>query len=49
MKTNQHEHKTNKKDVVRKWIVRAFALLLALLMVGGTFYYLIVFIAELMA
>ena len=45
MKTN-HNHK---KENTRKWIVRIFALLLALLLVSGTFYYLFVFIASLLA
>jgi hypothetical protein len=49
MKTNHHEQKINKKENTRKWIVRIFALLLALLLVSGTFYYLFVFIASLLA
>jgi energy-converting hydrogenase Eha subunit F len=49
MKTNQTEHKINNKERNRKRVVRIFALLLALLLVSGTFYTLIAFIAEWMA
>ena len=49
MKTNQQENKINKKDRLRKRIVRVFALLLALLLVSGSFYTLIALIAEWMA
>ena len=49
MKTHITEQKISKKENIRKWIVRAFALLLAIFMVGGTFYYIIVSLAELLA
>lgn len=49
MKNNHNEPKISKAERRRKWIVRAFALLLALILVGGSFYSLILFIAQTMA
>ena len=46
MKPNQTEHKLSKKENTRKWLARIFAMLLAILMVGGTFYYLLAVLAE---
>jgi hypothetical protein len=49
MKTKQNQPKMSKKERTRKWIARIFALLLALLMVGGTFYYIIIAIASMVS
>ena len=49
MKTKQTEPKISKRERTRKWLVRIFAMLLALLMVGGVFYYIIIALAAAMA
>ncbi len=49
MKNNQHEPKISKAERRRKQTVRIFALILALLMVGGAFYTIILFIAQMLA
>ncbi len=47
MKNANHETNMTKKAQTQKWIVRIFALLLSLLLVGGSFYYLFAFFASL--
>jgi hypothetical protein len=47
MKNANHEIKMTKKAAAKKWVVRVFALLLSLLLVSGTFYYLIAFFSSL--
>lgn len=49
MKLNHQEPKISKAEKRRKWIVRIFALFLALVLVGGSFYSIILFIAEMLA
>jgi hypothetical protein len=47
MKNASNEIKMNKKAMAKKWVVRVFALLLSLLLVGGSFYYLFAFFSSL--
>jgi len=47
MKNENHEIKMTKKAMAKQWTVRVFALLLSLLLVGGTFYYLFAFFVSL--
>jgi hypothetical protein len=48
MKSANNEIKMTKKAMTKKWAVRIFAILLSLLMVGGTLYYAILAIAGLL-
>ena len=47
MKNANTEIKMTKKAMAKKWAVRVFALLLSLLLVGGSFYYLFAFFSSL--
>lgn len=47
MKNANNEIKMTKKAMAKKWAIRVFALLLSLLLVGSTFYYLIAFFSSL--
>ena len=47
MKNTNMETKMTKKALAKKWVIRIFALLLSLLLVGGSFYYLFAFFASL--
>ena len=49
MKNNHQEPKISQAEKRRKRIVRIFALFLALLLVGGSFYSIILFIAQMLA
>ena len=45
MKNLNNENKANNKENRRKWLIRIFALVLSLLMVGGSLYYLFAVLA----
>lgn len=47
MKSTSYETKMTKKAAVKKWVIRIFALLLSLLLISGTFYYLFAFFSSL--
>lgn len=49
MKSNNSEQRISKRERRNKWIIRIFTLFLVAVMLAGTFYYTIVFIAGLFA